>query len=316
MDHWAAAADEHGLLTTADLHAAGLNVREITALTQEGQLTSLARGWYAVGVLDDAEHRHVLTTRAMLRAHEGRAVAAHHSALLLLGLPTYRADLSRIRLARRSTGSPRTRAAQSLGRTVPDEAILDETVVPALAVVQHGISSGPLSALVAADAALHRKLTTPHELTQALTWVHQHPKSAPLKGFMALADGRRESPGETRLAHALHLMKVEATPQYEVKAKGFSAVVDFLLHVEKVVLEFDGQVKYGRAADETDPYGRRLTPQQVLWLEKQREDRIRELDYEVVRVIWSDLDDLVTLARRIAAAVRRTHARRLRRLPA
>jgi very-short-patch-repair endonuclease len=189
-------------------------------------------------------------------------------------------------------------------------------VVPALAVVQHGVSSGPLSALVAADAALHRNLTTPDELGQALIWVHQHPRSAPLKAFLALADGRRESPGETRLAHALHLMKVEATPQYEIKAMGFSAVVDFRLHAEKVVLEFDGQVKYGRSAEETDPYGRRLTPQQVVWLEKQREDRIRELDYEVVRVIWSELDDLVALARRIAAAVRRARTRRLGRLSA
>jgi very-short-patch-repair endonuclease len=316
MDLWAVAADEHRLLTTADLHSAGLSVREITALTKQGRLTSLARSWYWMGTPDNAEHRHVLTTRAMLRAHEGRAVAAHHSALLLLGLPIYRADLSRVRLARRSSGSPRTRSAQSLGRAVPDQALLDETVTPALAVLQHGISSGPLSALVAADAALHRRLATLEELDQALSWVHQHPKSAPLKGFLALADGRRESPGETRLAHALHLMKVQATPQYEIKAEGFSAVVDFRLDVEKVVIEFDGQVKYARSGDETDPYGRRLTPQQVVWLEKQREDRIRELGYEVVRVMWSELDDLVALAQRIAAAVRRARARRLGRLSA
>jgi very-short-patch-repair endonuclease len=316
MDLWAAAADEHGLLTTADLHAAGLNVRDVSALAAAGRITCLARGWYAVGAPTDADHRHVLTTRAMLRAHEGRAAAAHHSGLLLLGLPAYRADLTRVRLVRRTSGSPRTRAGQSLGRAVRDEALLGDTVVPALAVVQHGLSSGPLSALIAADAALHRGMMTAADLTQALRWVRQQPRSAPLTRFLALADGRRESPGETRLAHALHLMKVDAIPQYEISTPTMTAVVDFLLTAEKVVLEFDGRVKYGRSSDEPDPFGRRLTPQQVLWLEKQREDRIRELGYEVVRVVWSDLDDLGALAKRIAAAVSRARARRLGRISA
>ena len=316
MEIWAAAADEHGLLTTSDLHTAGLNVRDIAALTRQRLITRLARNWYALGTPADADDRHVLTTRAMLRAHGGRAVAGHHSGLLLLALPTYRADLARVRLVRRESGSPRTRAGQSLGRAVPHDALLEETVTPALAVVQHGLSGGPLSALVAADAALHRGLVTPDDLTQALCWVHRQPRSKPLKGFLALADGRRESPGETRLAHALHLMKLEAIPQYEITSPPFMAVVDFLLTTEKVVIEFDGQVKYGRTAHELDPFGRRLTPQQVLWLEKQREDRIRELGYEVVRVVWSDLDDLVALTRRIAAAIGRARARRLGRLSA
>jgi very-short-patch-repair endonuclease len=159
-------------------------------------------------------------------------------------------------------------------------------------------------------------LVTADDLTQALAWVHQHPRSAALRGFLALADGRRESPGETRLAHAFHLMKVDVTPQYEITSPTFTAVVDFLVNAEKVVIEFDGKVKYGRSAEELDPFGRRLTPQQVLWLEKQREDRIRELGYEVVRVTWSDLDDLVALAKRIAAAMDRARSRRLGRLSA
>jgi very-short-patch-repair endonuclease len=92
--------------------------------------------------------------------------------------------------------------------------------------------------------------------------------------------------------------------------------VDFLLDDEKVVLEFDGKVKYTRTADEPDPFGNRRTPQEVLWHEKRREDRLREMGYEVVRVTWSELDDPRALAQRIAAAVRRARARRLVRQPA
>ena len=225
----------------------------------------------------------------MLRAHEGRAIAAHHSALLLLELPTYRPDLDRVRLVRRTPGSPRTRPGLSVGRTVPAEAQDAHTVTPALAVVQHGLSSGPLSALVAADGALRSGKTTAQDLDTALGWVQQHPRSALIRGFLDLADGRRESPGETRLAHILHLMKVSATPQFRISEPGFEALVDFLIDDEKVVLEFDGKVKYARTADEPDPFGNRRTPQEVLWHEKRREDRLRELGYEVVRVTWSEL---------------------------
>jgi very-short-patch-repair endonuclease len=311
MDDWVAAADEHHVISVAELHGAGLCPHQIANLVARGELTNLSRGWYAATSPDSLQHRHTLTTWAMLRAHEGRAIAAHHSALLLLELPTYRPDLDRVRLVRRTPGSPRTRPGLSVGRTVPAEAQDAHTVTPALAVVQHGLSSGSLSALVAADGALRQGKTTAQDLDTALGWVQQHPRSALIRGFLDLADGRRESPGETRLAHILHLMKVSATPQFRISEPGFEALVDFLIDDEKVVLEFDGKVKYARTADEPDPFGNRRTPQEVLWHEKRREDRLRELGYEVVRVTWSELNDARALAQRIAAAVRRARGRRL-----
>ena len=47
----------------------------------------------------------------------------------------------------------------------------------------------------------------------------------------------------------------------------------------------------------------------MLWQEKRREDRLRELGYEVVRVVWSDLDSPQELAVRIFRAIER--ARRI-----
>ena len=106
------------------------------------------------------------------------------------------------------------------------------------------------------------------------------------------------------------------TPQAHITAPGFSAYVDFAVDGENVVVEFDGKVKYGRSPDDPDPFGHRRTPQQVLWAEKRREDRLRELGYEVVRVTWDDLAEPVVLARRIGAAVRRARARRVGAVPA
>ena len=169
MEEWAPAADRHGIAATADLRRAGLSAGQIESLVASDELTPLARGWYAVGVPQGPEARHVLVARALVRARHGQVVASHHSALLIIGLPTYRADLSRVRLPRRAPGPTRTRAGYSVGRAVPASAQLAETVAPALAVVQHGLSSGPLSALVAADAVLHRRLATPEDLSSPWT---------------------------------------------------------------------------------------------------------------------------------------------------
>lgn len=172
---------------------------------------------------------------------------------------------------------------------------------PALAIVQTGMVCGPMDALIAADAALGRRLVTPSDLTEAVSAVRCAPGTALIGPFLELADGRAQSPGETRLRHAFHLMEVRVTPQAKISDGGRTAYVDFLLDDYPVVVEFDGMAKYGGG----------LRPgRDELIAEKRREDWLRELGYEVVRVTWSDLDDLPALARRIGAAIRRAKARR------
>ena len=60
-----------------------------------------------------------------------------------------------------------------------------------------------------------------------------------------------------------------------------------------MVVEFDGQTKYGDGAVGT------------VVAEKWREDRIRELGYIVVRVSWTDLAHPKRTAQRIRAAFER-----------
>ena len=119
MDDWMHATDGHGIASVADLRGAGLGRRTVVAMVKAGVLTPLAHGWYASGPVVDETERHILTTRAMLRSHEGRAVAGHHSALLLLGLPTLGADLGVVRLSRRTAGPTNTRPSLRVGRAVP-----------------------------------------------------------------------------------------------------------------------------------------------------------------------------------------------------
>ena len=72
--------------------------------------------------------------------------------------------------------------------------------------------------------------------------------------------------------------------------------VDFLV-AGRVVVEFDGLLKY-RGEDGPE----------VVVAEKRREDRLRELGYEVVRVTWDELAHPERILARIRAALLRRAA--------
>ena len=61
------------------------------------------------------------------------------------------------------------------------------------------------------------------------------------------------------------------------------------------MIEFDGLVKYQDGSRGAE----------VLVAEKLREDSLRGLGYEVVRVVWADLADPARLLRRIEQAIAR-----------
>ena len=83
--------------------------------------------------------------------------------------------------------------------------------------------------------------------------------------MLRLVDGRRESVGESRCGVALAMAGIDVTPQVTIRDERGHLVarVDFLVDGTKVVIEFDGKVKYAAG----DPA--------VLWDEKRREDRLR-----------------------------------------
>ena len=71
------------------------------------------------------------------------------------------------------------------------------------------------------------------------------------------------------------------------------ARVDFYFPPQRVVVEFDGMLKYRESAAE------------VVLAEKAREDALREIGLIVVRVIWDELDTPKLVAHRIRQAFAR-----------
>ncbi|WP_232311813.1 hypothetical protein [Janibacter melonis] len=103
--------------------------------------------------------------------------------------------------------------------------------------------------------------------------------------MLAWADGRHETPGETRTGVCPHRLGRAYTPQVWIGQDR----VDALLDDEPVVVEFDGELKY--------------TDQDALVAEKIREDRIRSRGYGFVRLMWADLYDLGLVAAWVRRAI-------------
>lgn len=123
--------------------------------------------------------------------------------------------------------------------------------------VDHGIVPG----VVSADAGLRTGLVTIDDLGSEVAAVATWPHSSRASSMLRFADARRESVGESRCGVALAMAGIDVTPQVEIADERgtFVARVDFLVKGTKVVVEFDGKVKYATG----DP--------EVLWNEKRRE---------------------------------------------
>lgn len=162
---------------------------------------------------------------------------------------------------------------------------------PALAVVQTASCAGLRAGLIAADAALARGLVTAEDLARALVRSGHAGDSARV---VEMADGRSESPGESwsRLVFAgLALPVPELQAEIHDGRGTLVGRVDFLFRGQRLIVEFDGSVKY-EGADGRD----------ALFREKRLEDALRSLGFQVVRLTWRDLCHPASVARVIDEA--------------
>ncbi|KUG57454.1 hypothetical protein AVL62_13605 [Serinicoccus chungangensis] len=292
---------------TADLAALGVGPRETQALVSAGVLVRLRRGTFVEGTVWRAAapwDRHEMRARAVLRAFgPGAAVALSlHSALAAQGLGVHGVD-DRAHLCRTDGGRSSQDAVVVVHRRVPREFVVDleigQAVQVALAVLQVAARFGVESGLVSADAALRHGRATRAGLDRALPVLGGGRGQLRAARTVELASGLSESAGESRtrwLLLTLGLPLPEQQAQIVDRDGSFVARVDFLYRDRGVVVEFDGMLKYD------DPGALRQ--------EKLREDRLRELGYEVVRLTWADLADPRVVQQRLTAAFARARARR------
>jgi len=286
------------MVTTQQAAAAGISAPALVSLVKAGVLRHPGRGLYAVEALVAARSEHEewhrqLCAGAFLVYPD--AVLAGTSALLAHGIPVWGASLavpSILRPVKRRGGMGAFWVRPLRGAVVQTPWGPASTVADAL--VQHALDRGIVPGVVSADAALREHLVTGDELVLATAAVDTWPHASRATSMLAFVDGRRESVGESRCGVALAVAGIPVLPQVSIhEADGrFVARVDFLVEGTRVVLEFDGKVKFSAG----DP--------QVLWDEKRREDRLRRLGYAVVRLTWADLERPGAVAAVVRSALR------------
>ncbi|WP_189348781.1 hypothetical protein [Zhihengliuella salsuginis] len=278
---------------------------------QRGELLRLRPGFYcSAGSWKAAwpEDRYRLFARAVGEETPGRMVIAE-SAALLWGYPVVRPPAAVVVQAESASRSGTTPArsivppgapARMRGFAVRRRAV---PVLPAVQLPDSGVSVpsrlGTVvqcaqyldfpDAVVVMDAA-RRPGSTLHledtDLRRAIDAIASARNRRRARRVFEFSTPESESPGES-LGRVLIYQLGFAPPvlQYKIREDGrVFARSDYYWEAVRTVGEFDGRVKYGRAAAKAG-----MSEGDIVAAEKKREDRIRRTGRPVVRWVWEDL---------------------------
>jgi hypothetical protein len=302
----AISSTQGGVFTRDQALTAGYTPSEIRRLVGTSWQV-VARGYYADGDVWNGlgpRERHVAVAAAYVAGRPGLAIS-HRSAALLHRLPLLDAGPSFVSLTKAHGSDVRRADLRVLVAPLPTQDLITidglTTTSAARTVLDCARTSTFAESVVIADAALGRGLVTAAGLTQVADSQARWPGVAAARHVLEFADGRAESPGESLSRVRIAGMRVPM-PALQVTIGGADGAVwrvDFLWEEERVIGEFDGRVKYGgeRGAD-------------AIFLEKVREDGLRDRGYGFVRWIWRDLvGDVTALEQRILRALDRGRRR-------
>jgi len=289
----------------SDLLAEGVSDKMIRSALRRRDWVRVRRGAYAVTStwesLSEIE-RHIATAHCVVRKARTPVVLSHLTAAAIHRADIWEGDWSDVHLTRldRKAGRAEAGVRQHRGRlrrkdivtvgglavTAPTRTALD---VSTLMDVEH--------ALVVADSLCHKQLTTPEAMRRRYSTMRHWPETLATELLLRLVDPAKESVGETRSGYLIWKQGLPAPVcQYPIhdSAGHVFATVDFAWPEYGVFLEFDGKVKYEALLRDGE------SPSDVVFREKRREDRIRELTgWVCIRITWADLFDPIGTADRI-----------------
>lgn len=293
------------IVTTAELLAAGWSRDQIRDSARRGDLLVVRRGIYAEGPharkllsLSGGEELLAIGAAAALAGVGTGAVVSHQSAaylhkIRLVGRRKPTVHLTRapgkdlhapagIRLHTAMLPSQHVVARLGLSVTTPARTVVDLTrTLPFRAGV------------VAADSAMHQRLTTRDELLSVLAGCSRWRGAAMAADVIAFADGRSESPLES-IARVVFRDCGLPSPKLQALLGTADEIVrvDFFWDQYLTVVEVDGALKYA------DPERARAQLARDSWL--------RSLGYEVVHFTW---EEITTMPELVAARIREAFRR-------
>jgi hypothetical protein len=274
-----------GIVTTAELRAAGKSKYEIETLTRTGALIRLRYGVYADATRTGRYAKqkggeHLLRAAAALAVVGADATVSHESAARLYDIDLLGKASNTVTLTcpqqhgwRGRTGVPVHIA--DLPTDHLDTKVRFRLTTPARTVVDLARTLDDFRAgVVTADCALHKKLTTKDELHAVLAARPRWRGIQRARQVVEFADHRAESPLES-IARVVFANCGLPTPDLQVWLAE-QIRVDFYWKKYRTVAEVDGELKY-----DLDPTRARA--------ELARDRLLRRQGYEVVHLTWDDI---------------------------
>jgi hypothetical protein len=296
-----------GIVTTAELLAAGWSDHQITKLARQGDLYRLSRGVYADGRaarerLSWRGGSQLLEVAAAMAVASPGIVVSHQAAACLHSMDLLD-DRSPVNLTGRAASSWRGRSGVRLhAATLPAERITTVLGMPVTTAARTVIDLARTlefrAGVVTADSALHRKLTTKDELCAVLAECPRWAGIGRARGVVEFANERAESPLES-IARVVFRDCGLPPPELQVWLGGTTEPVgrvDFYWRQYRTIAETDGAAKY-----RDDP---RRVPQQL-----RRDQLMRDDGYELVHFTWQQITQT---PHAVAASIRRAFQRGLR----
>lgn len=278
-----------GVFTSKEALAVGYRVEDVRAELSTRRWVRLRKGVYMAAddvPASDPRQGHLVNSVAVLLSLDDGPVLSHASAARLHDLIVPRGEPQDVRVTavdqwRRGRGYRVARAA------LPDDDVRPwlgfGTTSVARTLVDCAREWSLTASVIAIDAAMQALKVDRAEVHRAVLAGTHRVGIAGAARALALADGRAESPLETRGRLAL-LSAGLPVPELQVEihdGAGLIGRADAWYEDAAVAVEFDGRVKYH------DP--RDASPAEVLWKEKRREDRMRDVGVRVVRIVNDDL---------------------------
>jgi very-short-patch-repair endonuclease len=280
------AHSQHGAFGARQVRRLGVTDLDLHHLVRHGEVVRVRRGAFVLaasllGLRPEADY--ALRTRAVLLSRPGATWASHHAALAVSELPLVACDLARFDVCARVKASHRRGGVVTHPLPSGEEPLVVRgvrSVTTETALAQVAATSGVKAGVAALDAAFHGGIVRAADVREAAARLGLGPRAqGRVEQALGLADAEAESPGESLTRLLLTSLGLKVTSQVAIRDDlGLVGRVDFLVG-DRVVVEFDGLVKYEGAQ------GR-----EALAAEKRREDRLRAAGYEVVRLTWADLD--------------------------
>jgi very-short-patch-repair endonuclease len=278
------AAGQDGVVTREQALAAGLTVREIERLCRSRRWRRLARAAYLV----EPAPSQLAARRARIRAAVASlgvpATAVLRTAAELHGFAGLRTD-PRIHVSVPGPAArplrPRDPAVVVHQLVIPAGEIGTvagiRTTIPTRTAADLLLRTDRFAAVSVLDSALHQGSITEPDLPVVRSMLARRRGAVAARRYLAEADGRAESPLETRVR--LRCVDGGVPPdelQHPVRDEDghLLAVGDLAWLRERIIGEADGSVVHA-------------TPE-ALYLDRQRQNRITNAGWRILRFTWSD----------------------------